>query len=129
MFTKYHGCGNDFIIGPYIEGTDYPSLARKVCNRFTGIGADGLIVVNPKDMQNSKADCSWHIYNSDGTEPQMCGNGIRCFSKYIFDKKHIKKRKFKVNTLAGIIEPEILKNGKIKVNMGKPILNPEKIFE
>ena len=126
-FVKMQGLGNDFIIVDYRDNINYSSFAKKMCDRHFGIGADGLIVVNPKDMQNSKADCSWQIYNSDGTEPQMCGNGIRCFSKYIFDKKHIKKRKFKVNTLAGIIEPEILKNGKIKVNMGKPILNPEKI--
>lgn len=126
-FTKMQGLGNDFIIIDYIENMDYSKLSKKMCDRHFGIGADGLIVINPKDMQNSNTDCAWYIYNSDGTQAQMCGNGIRCFAKYMYENKFITKNKFKINTLAGIIEVEILKNDKIRVNMGKPILEKEKI--
>lgn len=125
-FTKMHGLGNDFVIVEYIENIDFSELAKKMCDRHFGVGADGLIVVNPKDMKNN-TDTSWRIFNSDGTEPQMCGNGIRCFARYVFDKKIVEKKEFSVNTLAGIVKPKILLDGKVKVNMGKPILDPLKI--
>ena len=121
-FTKMQGLGNDFILMDYIDGLDYSKLSKKMCDRHFGIGADGLIVVNPSDMQTSDTDISWHIYNSDGTEPQMCGNGIRCLAKYSKDRALVDKNKFSVNTLKGIVEPEILNNGEIRVNMGAPIL-------
>lgn len=126
-FTKMQGLGNDFILMDYIDGLDYSKLSKKMCDRHFGIGADGLIVVNPSDMQTSDTDISWHIYNSDGTEPQMCGNGIRCLAKYAKDRALVDKNKFSVNTLKGIVEPEILNNGEIRVNMGTPILKKDKI--
>lgn len=122
-FTKMQGLGNDFILVDYEKNTDFQALAEKMCDRHFGIGADGLIVVNPEDM-NGSADASWHIYNSDGSEPQMCGNGIRCLTKYVYEKNLVNKKKFTVNTLAGIVIPEILEDGKVKVDMGKPILGP-----
>ncbi len=129
-FTKMNGLGNDFIL---VEGKDvsekqlnYSDLAKKMCDRNFGIGADGLIIVNPTDIK-ADTDTSWRIFNSDGTEPQMCGNGIRCFAKYIYEKKITDKKTFTVWTLAGTIIPQILDNGEVKVDMGKPILEAAKV--
>ena len=127
-FTKMNGLGNDFVILNYNEfkKTELPpnELAIKLCNRNFGIGADGLIIVNPN---TDKADISWIFYNSDGTIAQMCGNGMRCFARYIYDKKIINKTKFSVETKAGIIIPEIISDSEVKVNMGQPVLIPQKI--
>ena len=129
-FTKMHGLGNDFILVDgeeiKINNLEYSELAKKICDRNFGIGADGLIIVNPADVK-SDTDTSWRIINSDGSEPQMCGNGIRCFAKYVYEKGIINKKKFSVQTLAGKIIPEIQDNGEIKVDMGEPILQAEKI--
>lgn len=130
-FTKMQGIGNDFILVEdaviKANNLDYKELAIKMSDRRFGIGADGLIIVNPEDMNTPDADTSWHIFNSDGSEPQMCGNGIRCFAKYVYDKGIVNKKQFSVNTLAGIIIPEIQEDGKVKVNMGSPILEASKI--
>lgn len=128
--TKMQGCGNDFVIIDYPEyektGLKMSELAKKVCNRNFGVGADGMII--PKlDPENKEADISWYFYNSDGSTAQMCGNGMRCFAKYCIDNKLVDKKSFSVETLAGIIKPELLDNGLIKVNMGKPILENKKI--
>ena len=128
--TKMQGCGNDFVIIDYPEyektGLKMSDLAKKVCNRNFGVGADGMIIpkLNP---ENKEADISWYFYNSDGSTAQMCGNGMRCFAKYCIDNKLVDKKSFSVETLAGIIKPELLDNGLIKVNMGKPILENKKI--
>ena len=127
-FTKMNGLGNDFVILDYDEykktNLKPNELAIKLCDRNFGIGADGLIVVNP---DTNKADISWIFYNSDGSEAQMCGNGMRCFARYIHDKKIINKKSFTVDTKAGIIVPEIISETEVRVNMGKPILKPELI--
>lgn len=129
-FTKMQGIGNDFIITEAVEyiksGLTYEELARKVCDRKFGIGADGLIIINPPEIK-SECDTSWRIFNSDGTEPQMCGNGIRCFAKYVYEKGLVDKKVFSVNTLAGKIIPEILDNGHVRVDMGEPVLEPARI--
>ena len=128
--TKMQGCGNDFVIIDYPEyektGLKMSELAKKVCNRNFGVGADGMIIpkLNP---ENKEADISWYFYNSDGSTAQMCGNGMRCFAKYCIDNKLVDKKSFSVETLAGIIKPELLDNELIKVNMGKPILENKKI--
>lgn len=129
-FTKMHGLGNDFIL---IEGEEakkldlqYKDLAKKICDRHLGIGADGLVIVNPPEIQ-ANTDVIWRIFNSDGSEPQMCGNGIRCFAKYVYEKGIVTQKKFTVNTLAGIITPEIQDNGEIKVDMGEPIFEANKV--
>lgn len=128
--TKMQGLGNDFVIVDYDQyektGMTMPDLAIKVCDRNFGIGADGMIIPNVTP-QNKAADIGWYFYNSDGTTAQMCGNGIRCFAKYVRDKKLVDKNKFSVETLAGIITPEIQENGEVKVNMAKPILEPARI--
>ena len=123
------GCGNDFVILDYSEyektGLSMSDLAKKLCDRHFGIGADGMII--PDTKPNGETDIAWYFYNSDGTTAQMCGNGMRCFAKYVYDNKLVDKKTFSVKTLAGIIKPEILTDGKIKVNMGTPILEDEKI--
>lgn len=127
--TKMHGCGNDFVFMDYEEflstGLSLGELALKLCDRHFGIGADGLII--PVPYEDEDADIAWHYYNSDGTTAQMCGNGMRCFARYVYDRGLVKSKSFAVKTLAGIIRPEILENGDIRVNMGIPILEDEKI--
>ena len=127
-FTKMQGLGNDFIILDYEEfqKSEMPieKLAIKLCDRHFGIGADGLIVINPN---TTETDIGWFFYNSDGSIAQMCGNGIRCFAKYVFDKGLINKKTFSVETKAGTIIPEIIDENNIKVNMSKPILDCDKI--
>ncbi|GAH58337.1 unnamed protein product, partial [marine sediment metagenome] len=123
-FVKMHGLGNDFILIDCLnkslgDSSFLSYLTKKLCDRNFGIGADGLILILP----SSKADLRMRIFNYDGSEAQMCGNGIRCFAKYAYENKLISKNKFKVETLARIITPELifqdLKNKKvlrIKVN-------------
>lgn len=124
-FEKMHGLGNDFIVFHEVQPENYDlnALAVKLCDRHFGIGADGIILVLP----SQKADICMRIINSDGSEPDMCGNGIRCFAKYAYENKLISKEKFSVETGAGIITPElIIKDGSVfsvKVNMGMPGLN------
>ncbi len=128
--TKMHGLGNDFVVIDYEDylksGMSMQDLACKLCDRHFGVGADGMFIPDLKP-DDSSADIGWFFYNSDGTIAQMCGNGIRCFAKYAYDNKLIVKKKFKVQNLAGIIEPEILNDGQIKVKMSVPVLMPEKI--
>ncbi len=127
--TKMNGCGNDFVIIDKSEfdkaNLSMSDMAKKICDRNFGVGGDGMII--PDLTPNNKTDIAWFFYNSDGSTAQMCGNGMRCFAKYVTDKKLVNKNKFSVMTGAGIITPEILDNGLIKVNMSKPILEPEKI--
>lgn len=126
--TKMQGCGNDFVILDYEEfkklGLEMSEAAKKLCDRNFGIGADGLIIPN---TNCAEADIGWFFYNSDGTTAQMCGNGMRCFAKYVYEKGLVNKKEFAVKTLAGIISPKILENGFVCVNMSKPILLSEKI--
>ncbi len=125
--TKMQGCGNDFVVLDYEEfkkcGLEMSEFAKKVCDRHFGVGADGMII--PKET--SQADISWYFYNSDGSTAQMCGNGMRCFSKYVWDNKLVDKKSFSVLTEAGIIRPEILDDGNVRVDMGIPILEDKKI--
>jgi len=127
-FTKMQGCGNDFVILDYDEfkksGLEMDVVAKKLCDRNFGVGADGLIIPN---LTTEEADIGWFFYNSDGSTAQMCGNGMRCFAKYVYDKGLVNKKEFTVKTLAGIMKPQILDNGEIRVNMSKPILETEKI--
>ncbi len=127
-FTKMQGLGNDFVILDYKEyekSQKKPEeLALKLCDRHFGIGADGLIIVNPN---TKNTDIGWIFYNSDGSIAQMCGNGIRCFAKYVYNKGYVKKKEFSVETKAGIIIPKIMEDGRVRVNMSKPVLEPAKI--
>jgi diaminopimelate epimerase len=127
--TKMQGCGNDFAIIDYSEfektGMEMSELAKKVCDRNFGVGADGMII--PNLTPSDETDIAWYFYNSDGSTAQMCGNGMRCFAKYVYDKKLVNKKSFSVKTLAGVIKPELLDDGLVKVNMGTPILEDAKI--
>lgn len=127
-FTKMQGLGNDFIVLDYEEykKTDLSKaeLAKCLCDRHFGIGADGLMIVNPEPKD---AETGWFFYNSDGSVAQMCGNGIRCFAKYICEKGLINKSEFSVDTLAGTIIPKLNSDGTVTVNMNKPVLEPSKI--
>lgn len=127
-FTKMQGCGNDFIIIDHEEALKADmhkdKLAKIICDRHFGVGADGLIIPN---TEVEDADIGWFFYNSDGSTAQMCGNGMRCFAKYVHDKGLVDKKSFSVKTLAGIIQPEILEDGRVRVNMSSPIFESEKI--
>ena len=128
QFTKVHGLGNDFVIlDGRTQTRDYAALAKKLCHRQTGIGADGLLIIENSD----KADIRMRIINEDGSEAEMCGNGIRCFAKYVFREGIVPRTEFGVETLAGIMRPKlVLKNGEVTgvtVDMGEPILECEDI--
>lgn len=129
-FVKIHGLGNDYIyINCLEEKVDEPEeLAEQLSKRHFGVGSDGLILV----MESGKADFRMRIFNIDGSEAEMCGNGIRGFAKYVYDYGLTKKKKLSIETLAGIINAEIIEteNNKVKlvkVDMGEPILEREKI--
>lgn len=128
-FTKMHGAGNDYIyINCFEETVKNPEkLAIKVSDRHFGIGSDGLILISPSD----KADFKMNIYNADGSEGMMCGNGIRCVSKYVYDNGMTDKNEISVETRSGIKLIKMnVENGKVvsaRVNMGEPILEAEKI--
>jgi diaminopimelate epimerase len=121
-FTKMHGLGNDFIFfeNPDNVDMDYQSMAIKWCHRQLGIGADGIVAVLPSEV----ADLRMRIINADGSEANMCGNAIRCFARYAYERELVQSTSFRIETFAGIIIPEvILHNGKVvsvRVNMGKP---------
>lgn len=126
-FTKMHGIGNDYVyVNCFKEEIENPSeLARFVSNRNFGVGSDGLILIRPSE----KADFQMDMYNSDGSQAEMCGNGIRCVGKYVYDYGLTDKTQITVDTLAGIkyldLTVEDGKVSKIRVNMGEPILKPE----
>ncbi len=131
-FTKMHGCGNDYV---YINGAveqipqeKKPQLVRFLSDRHTGVGGDGAIFINPSDA----ADFEMEMYNADGTRSEMCGNGIRCVAKYVYDKGLTDKKQFtvisagKVKYLDLTVDEEN-KVSLVKVNMGSPILEPAQI--
>ncbi len=128
-FTKMHGLGNDYV---YIDAIhqkiqNISSLAQFVSNRNFGIGSDGLILI----CESENADFKMRMFNSDGSEAEMCGNGIRCVGKFVYDKGLTDKTTVKIETLAGIKTLKLnTKEGKVetvKVDMGEPILKPELI--
>jgi diaminopimelate epimerase len=119
-FVKYQGLGNDFVlVDNRNQNTPYltPAQAIQVCDRHFGVGADGVIFLLPGQ---DNADYTMRIYNSDGSEPEMCGNGIRCLAQFINDLEG--KTTSKISTLAGLIVPEVQPDGQVKVNMGQPRL-------
>ena len=96
-----HGLGNDFLVlADDGSGRDYNAIAPKICARRTGVGADGIIIVLPSET----ADIRMRIVNADGSEAEMCGNGIRCFAKYVYENDILRKQQMQVETLAGIIK-------------------------
>ena len=129
-FTKWQGCGNDFVLVDARKSgipANVAELSRSVCDRHYGIGADGLIYV----LSSSAADFCMRIFNADGSEAEMCGNGIRCFARLVYDEGMTAKESFSVETGAGILSPRIVKeNGKpvgVEVDMGEPVLEANRI--
>lgn len=128
-FTKMQGIGNDYVyVDCFQETVNNPSaVAKFVSDRHFGIGSDGLILVKPSDV----ADCEMDMYNLDGSQGAMCGNGIRCVAKFAYDKGIVNKKNISVATKSGIKYLDLtVKNGKVssvKVNMGSPILNAKTI--
>lgn len=128
-FTKMHGCGNDYVyVNCLKEKVENPSkTAKKVSDRHFGIGSDGLILIKPSRI----ADFEMAMYNADGSEGSMCGNGIRCVAKYVYDFGLTDKKSIRVATKSGIKDLELtVEGGKVsmvRVNMGEPVFEAEKI--
>jgi diaminopimelate epimerase len=130
-FWKMHGLGNDYVIidnrNEKIGSTDAAVLARKLCERRLSVGADGLLLVE----NSSVADVKMRIFNADGSEAEMCGNGMRCFAKYCYENNIARKKELTVETLAGIKQMWLTVKGStvtaVKVDMGAPTLERSKI--
>ena len=128
-FTKMQGIGNDYVYVNCLQETiENPSeLAKKISDRHYGVGSDGLIMINPAE----EADFEMEMYNADGSRGEMCGNGIRCVAKYVYDYGLTDKTSISVETLAGIKYLDLtVEDGKVvlvKVDMGKPMLRPEEV--
>ncbi|PSB20338.1 diaminopimelate epimerase [Phormidesmis priestleyi ULC007] len=125
-FVKYHGLGNDFILVDNRASTKLrltPDRAVKLCDRHFGIGADGVIFALPGQ---DGTDYTMRIFNSDGSEPEMCGNGIRCLGRFLADLEttdtEVSKQKYLIHTLAGVMTLKLEANGQVTVDMGMPYL-------
>ena len=126
-FTKMHGAGNDYV---YVDCFNNPvpsdpaAVAVAVSDRHKGIGADGLILIRPSDV----ADARMQMFNADGSEAEMCGNGIRCVAKYVFDHDICRKDTLDIETGAGTLSIDLVADGEsveqVRVDMGTPILKP-----
>lgn len=130
-FTKMHGLGNDFImVNLFTEpNSNYQRLSHELCDRRFGIGADGIILIAPPEGKDNQLKMV--IYNSDGSEANMCGNGMRCFARYAYEKGLVSVPEFRVETRGGIIIPKVrIINGElsgVRVNMGKPRFKAEEV--
>ena len=128
-FTKMHGIGNDYVYVNCFEETvkDPAAVAKFVSDRHFGIGSDGLILIRPSEI----ADCEMDMYNLDGSQGAMCGNGIRCVAKYVYDHGIVDKTSLSIATRSGIKYVDLtIRDGKasmVKVNMGSPILTAKEI--
>ena len=129
QFTKMHGLGNDYVyVNGFDEQVDDPAaVAQAVSDRHLGIGSDGLILILPSD----KADCRMRMFNADGSEAQMCGNGIRCVAKFVYERDIARRERLNVETLAGVLQLDLFVNAgevhKVRVKMGEPRLQRAEI--
>lgn len=126
-FTKMQGAGNDFVVLDETRGRLGLSAAqyRFLADRHFGVGADQILSVRPPPAQG--VDFEYVIHNADGGEVEQCGNGARCFARYVHDKGLTDKRVIRVQTLAGVIAPELHVDGRVTVDMGRPELDPAKV--
>ncbi|MHA3079028.1 diaminopimelate epimerase [Acinetobacter sp. ANC 5502] len=126
-FTKMHGLGNDFVVIDLIRQRAYLDAVtiQRMAHRHFGIGFDQLLIVEPPDFPN--VDFKYRIFNADGSEVEQCGNGVRCFARFVHERQLTHKTKIKVQTKAGIVEPELGPNGWVRVNMGYPKFLPQEI--
>ncbi|MFT6051091.1 MAG: diaminopimelate epimerase [Halioglobus sp.] len=123
-FTKMHGAGNDFVVIDLIsqKGLLQPRHIRHLANRRTGIGCDQVLVVEPPT--SADVDFRYRIYNADGEEVEQCGNGARCFARFVQEKRLTHKHSISVETGGGRLQLDILEKGQVEVNMGAPIFEP-----
>jgi diaminopimelate epimerase len=126
-FTKMHGAGNDFVV---LDGVRQridlrPEQWRLLADRHFGIGADQLLLVEPPD--SPEVDFVYRIFNADGGEVEQCGNGARCFVRFVVDQGLTQRRRLRVRTLGGIIEPALEEDGRVTVDMGAPAFEPSRI--
>lgn len=126
-FTKMHGAGNDFVVVDGVRQQVYltPEQLRFLADRHFGIGCDQILLV--KKSNNEEADFRYLIFNADGGEVEQCGNGARCFVRFVHDHKLTSKREIVVETKSGLISPRLESDGRVTVNMGAPILEPARI--
>lgn len=126
-FTKMHGLGNDFVVLDLISQRFQikPGHVRKLADRRFGVGCDQVLVVEPPGRAD--ADFRYRIFNADGTEVGQCGNGARCFARFVYDKHLTGHKRITVETRAGLLVLELLDNRQVRVNMGVPELEPEAI--
>jgi diaminopimelate epimerase len=126
-FTKMQGAGNDFVV---LDGVTRrvrmtPQLARRIADRHFGVGCDQVLLV--EEPRRRDADFRYRIWNADGSEVEQCGNGARCFVRFVHDKRLTKKKEIRVETLSGIIVPRLEKDGQVSVDMGPPIFEPRRV--
>ena len=124
-FTKMHGAGNDFVV---LDATRHAlppleAFSKRICDRNFGIGADQVLVVERSSVADSRMD----IYNADGSRVEMCANGIRAFYKFLRDHGHTDEDEISVETLGGVVRPRWAGEGRVRVDMGQPVLAPAKI--
>lgn len=126
-FTKMHGAGNDFVVIDAIsQAIDFtPAQWKQLGDRRFGVGADQMLVVEAARLPGT--DFRYRIYNADGGEVEQCGNGSRAFARFVTDKGLTQKRTIRVETLAGVIEPTLEADGNVTVDMGAPILQPDRV--
>ena len=126
-FTKMHGAGNDFVVldGVRVAIALSPEQLRLLADRHFGVGCDQILLV--EKAQTAEADFRYRIFNADGGEVEQCGNGARCFMRFVHDQKLTIKREIRVETLGGLISPRLEQDGRITVNMGAPIFEPSRI--
>lgn len=124
-FTKWQACGNDFVFINAMHTNITPIIDKcvQICDRHFGIGADGVIFIQKSEI----ADLKMRIFNSDGSEAEMCGNGIRAFAKWSYKLGLVSEKRFSVETGAGILYPELLDNGLVRVDMGTPYLTSSEV--
>src|SRR3990172_185692 len=126
-FTKMHGAGNDYIyVDCFAEPVprDAPGLARRISDRRFGVGSDGLILICPTD----RADAEMRMFNADGSPSEMCGNGIRCVAKYVYDHDVVRRKELRIESAGRVYTLQLnLHHGSVdsvRVDMGEPILTP-----
>jgi diaminopimelate epimerase len=126
-FTKMHGAGNDFVVIDGVRQEIYltPEQIRLLADRHFGVGCDQVLLV--ERSQSEEADFRYRIFNADGGEVEQCGNGARCFVRFVHDHKLTSKREIVVETKSGLISPRLEDDGRVTVNMGAPIFEPSRI--
>ncbi len=126
-FSKMHGLGNDFMVIDLVSQQISlgPELIAGLANRHFGVGFDQLLLVEPPEQPD--VDFQYRIFNADGSEVEQCGNGVRCFARFVHERGLTRKKRIRVATQSGVVEPEINEQGWVRVNMGTPKVHPAEI--